>query len=56
MLLKPGLTSFGGQAGKISIMHRQLVERRRWISEKRYLHALNDCMVLPGPAAQQLAT
>ncbi|MBM3393224.1 MAG: chromate efflux transporter [Betaproteobacteria bacterium] len=51
-----GCVSFGGPAGQIAIMHRELVERRRWISEKRYLHALNYCMVLPGPEAQQLAT
>src|ERR1700712_1145616 len=54
--LKLGLISFGGPAGQISIMHQELVERRRWISEKRFLHALNYCMVLPGPEAQQLAT
>jgi chromate transporter len=53
--LKLGLISFGGPAGQISIMHQELVERRRWISEKRFLHALNYCMVLPGPEAQQLA-
>ena len=51
-----GFISFGGPAGQIAIMHRELVERRRWISEKRFLHALNFCMVLPGPEAQQLAT
>lgn len=54
--LKLGIVSFGGPAGQIAIMHRELVERRRWISEKRFLHALNYCMVLPGPEAQQLAT
>lgn len=54
--LKLGFISFGGPAGQISIMHHELVERRRWISEKRFLHALNYCMVLPGPEAQQLAT
>lgn len=54
--LKLGFISFGGPAGQIAIMHTELVERRRWISEKRYLHALNYCMVLPGPEAQQLAT
>ena len=54
--LKMGFISFGGPAGQISIMHQELVERRRWISEKRFLHALNFCMVLPGPEAQQLAT
>src|ERR1700712_180275 len=54
--LKLGLISFGGPAGQISIMHQELVERRRWISERRFLHALNFCMLLPGPEAQQLAT
>ena len=54
--LKLGFISFGGPAGQIAIMHQELVERRRWISEKRFLHALNYCMVLPGPEAQQLAT
>ena len=54
--LKLGVISFGGPAGQIAIMHQELVERRRWISEKRFLHALNYCMVLPGPEAQQLAT
>lgn len=54
--LKMGFISFGGPAGQIAIMHQELVERRRWISEKRFLHALNYCMVLPGPEAQQLAT
>ena len=54
--LKLGFISFGGPAGQISIMHQELVERRRWISERRFLHALNYCMLLPGPAAQQLAT
>src|SRR5487761_2557274 len=54
--LKLGLISFGGPAGQIAIMHQDLVERKRWISEKRFLHALNFCMVLPGPEAQQLAT
>ncbi|HLD67281.1 MAG TPA: chromate efflux transporter [Pseudomonas sp.] len=53
--LKLGLISFGGPAGQISIMHQELVERRRWISERRFLHALNYCMLLPGPEAQQLA-
>ena len=51
-----GCISFGGPAGQIAIMHRELVEERRWISEGRFLHALNYCMVLPGPEAQQLAT
>ena len=54
--LKLGFISFGGPAGQIAIMHEELVERRRWISERRFLHALNYCMVLPGPEAQQLAT
>lgn len=54
--LKLGFISFGGPAGQIAIMHTELVERRRWISENRFLHALNYCMVLPGPEAQQLAT
>ncbi len=51
-----GFISFGGPAGQIAIMHTELVERRRWISEQRFLHALNYCMVLPGPEAQQLGT
>ena len=54
--LKLGFISFGGPAGQIAIMHRELVERGRWISERRFLHALNYCMLLPGPEAQQLAT
>ena len=54
--LKLGFISFGGATGQIAIMHQELVERRRWISEKRFLHALNFCMVLPGPEATQLAT
>ena len=54
--LKLGFISFGGPAGQIAIMHAELVERRRWISENRFLHALNYCMLLPGPEAQQLAT
>ncbi len=53
--LRLGFISFGGPAGQIAIMHQDLVERRRWISEQRFLHALNYCMVLPGPEAQQLA-
>ena len=53
--LKLGFISFGGPAGQISIMHQDLVEKKRWISERRYLHALNYCMLLPGPEAQQLA-
>jgi chromate transporter len=51
-----GLNSFGGPAGQIAVMHREIVDDRRWISERRFLHALNFCMVLPGPEAQQLAT
>ena len=54
--LKLGFVSFGGPAGQIAIMHEELVERKRWISESRFLHALNYCMLLPGPEAQQLAT
>ena len=54
--LKLGFISFGGPAGQIALMHQELVERRRWISEGRFLHALNYCMLLPGPEAQQLAT
>jgi chromate transporter len=54
--IKLGFISFGGPAGQIAIMHEELVVRRRWLSEKRFLHALNYCMVLPGPEAQQLAT
>jgi chromate transporter len=54
--VKLGFISFGGPAGQIAIMHRELVDRRRWISEERFLHALNYCMLLPGPEAQQLAT
>ena len=54
--LKLGFISFGGPAGQISMMHHELVEKRRWISEHRFLHALNYTMVLPGPEAQQLAT
>ena len=54
--LKLGFISFGGPAGQIAIMHHELVERRRWISERRFLHALNYCMLLPGPEATQLAT
>lgn len=53
--LKLGFISFGGPAGQIAIMHRELVERRRWVGEARFLHALNYCMLLPGPEAQQLA-
>lgn len=54
--LKLGFISFGGLAGQISIMRQELVERRRWISERRFLRALNYCMLLPGPEAQQLTT
>jgi chromate transporter len=54
--LKLGFISFGGPAGQIALMHQELVENRRWLSEKRFLHALNYCMLLPGPEAQQLAT
>jgi chromate transporter len=51
-----GLNSFGGPAGQIAVMHRMVVDERRWVSETRFLHALNYCMLLPGPEAQQLAT
>src|SRR5215510_8029771 len=51
-----GLLSFGGPAGQIALMHRELVEERKWIDEPRYLNALNFCMLLPGPEAMQLAT
>lgn len=54
--VKLGWISFGGPAGQIAIMHKELVERRRWMSEDHFLHALNFCMLLPGPEAQQLAT
>ena len=54
--LKLGMISFGGPAGQIAIMHDEIVEKRRWISERRFLHALNFCMALPGPEAQQLAS
>ena len=50
--LRLGFISFGGPAGQIAIMHRELVEQKRWISERRFLHALNYCMVFPGPEAQ----
>lgn len=53
---KLGLLSFGGPAGQIAMMHQDLVDKKRWISDKRFLHAMNYCMVLPGPEAQQLAT
>ncbi|MDF3074920.1 MAG: chromate transporter, partial [Alphaproteobacteria bacterium] len=52
---KIGLLGFGGPAGQIALMHRELVEKRRWIGEQRFLHALNYCMLLPGPEAQQLS-
>ena len=51
--LKLGFISFGGPAGQIALMHEELVDKRRWISERRFLHALNYCMMLPGPEAQQ---
>jgi len=54
--LRLGLVSFGGPAGQIALLHRELVQRRRWLSERRFLHALNYCMLLPGPEATQLAT
>ena len=54
--LKLGFVSFGGPAGQIALLHRELVDQRRWLSEGRYLHALNYCMLLPGPEAMQLAT
>src|SRR3954464_12362997 len=53
---KVGLLSFGGPAGQIALMHRMLVDEKRWIGEQRFLHALSYCMLLPGPEAQQLAT
>ena len=53
--LKLGFISFGGPAGQIAIMHTELVEKKRWIGEERFLHALNFCMLLPGPEACQLA-
>src|SRR4051794_5513875 len=54
--LRVAMLSFGGPAGQIAVMHRILVDEKRWISESRFLHALNYCMLLPGPEAQQLAT
>src|SRR5712672_3432505 len=54
--VRVALLSFGGPAGQIAVMHRILVDERRWVSEARFLHALNYCMLLPGPEAQQLAT
>ena len=56
MWLKVAALSFGGPAGQIAVMHRIIVEEKRWVSEARFLHALNYCMLLPGPEAQQLAT
>ncbi len=53
--VKLGFISFGGPTGQIAIMHSELVEKKQWISESRFLHALNYCMLLPGPEAQQLA-
>ena len=53
---KIGLLSFGGPAGQIALMHRVLVDEKRWIDESRFVHALNYCMLLPGPEAMQLAT
>src|SRR5215203_4906359 len=54
--LRVSLLSFGGPAGQIAVMHRIIVDEKRWVSEGRFLHALNFCMLLPGPEAQQLAT
>ncbi|WP_197420471.1 chromate transporter, partial [Sphingomonas sp. CCH5-D11] len=54
--LRIAMLSFGGPAGQIAVMHRILVDEKRWIGEQRFLHALNYCMLLPGPEAQQLAT
>ena len=54
--MRIGLLSFGGPAGQIAVMHRILVDEKRWLSEERFLHALSYCMLLPGPEAQQLAT
>jgi chromate transporter len=54
--VRVGLQSFGGPAGQIAIMHRILVEEKGWVRERQFLHALNYCMLLPGPEAQQLAT
>ena len=53
---KIGCLSFGGPAGQIALMHRVIVDEKKWLPEARYLHALNFCMLLPGPEAQQLAT
>ncbi|MBX3439872.1 MAG: chromate transporter, partial [Planctomycetaceae bacterium] len=54
--IRVAVLSFGGPAGQIAVMHRILVDEKQWISENRFLHALNYCMLLPGPEAQQLAT
>ena len=54
--LRVACLSFGGPAGQIAVMHRILVDEKHWVSEARFLHALNYCMLLPGPEAQQLAT
>src|SRR6266571_262089 len=54
--LRVAMLSFGGPAGQIAVMHRIIIEEKHWISENRFLHALNYCMLLPGPEAQQLAT
>src|SRR5918992_113393 len=54
--VKLGFINFGGPAGQIAIMHRELVEKKRWVSEQQYLRTLNFCMLLPGPEAQQVAT
>ena len=54
--VKLGFINFGGPAGQIAIMHRELVEKKRWVSEGQYLRSLNFCMLLPGPEAQQVAT
>ena len=54
--LRVGLLSFGGPAAQIAVMHREVVDDRRWVSDARFLHALNFCMLLPGPEATQLAT
>ena len=56
VLGKAGFINFGGPAGQIAIMHRELVENKRWVSEQQYLRTLNFCMLLPGPEAQQVAT
>lgn len=56
MWLRVGLIGFGGPAGQIAILHQEVVTERRWVSEDRFLHALNFCTLLPGPEAQQLAT